>query len=206
VKEIRWSQREVRVVSKGTETVVDAAVVAVPASVTGAIAFDPPLPDAKVDALRSVCYGQAAKLFVGLRTPVPPSATLSVQDRFWCYTQLGAGGEPLRFVTAFAGTREALEALDVAGGEERWLHALAQLRPDLDLDPGTALLSTWHEDPWVGGAYSARSVASPLDTSQLARPVGALAFAGEHTAGEWHALMEGAIRSGRRAAHDLLSR
>jgi monoamine oxidase len=40
----------------------------------------------------------------------------------------------------------------------------------------------------------------------LARPLGALAFAGEHTAGAFHGLMEGALRSGVRAAEDVLSR
>jgi monoamine oxidase len=36
--------------------------------------------------------------------------------------------------------------------------------------------------------------------------VGPLAFAGEHTAGAvWHGNMEGAVRSGRRAAADVLS-
>ena len=33
--------------------------------------------------------------------------------------------------------------------------------------------------------------------------MGPLHFAGEHTAGEWHALMEGALRSGYRAAAEL---
>jgi len=33
--------------------------------------------------------------------------------------------------------------------------------------------------------------------------VGRLAFAGEHTAGHWHGLMEGALRSGERAAADV---
>ena len=39
-----------------------------------------------------------------------------------------------------------------------------------------------------------------MDDEALAAPVGPIHFAGEHTAGEWHALMEGALRSGRRAA------
>jgi monoamine oxidase len=65
------------------------------------------------------------------------------------------------------------------------------------------VLWTWHDDPWVRGAYSACSIASPLEAEALAEPVGPLAFAGEHTAGEWHALMEGALRSGVRAADDL---
>ena len=92
-----------------------------------------------------------------------------------------------------------------AAGPERWLESLARLRPDLDLDVGTdAVLSTWADDRWVHGAYSARSASVPLDTEALRRPVGPLFFAGEHTAGAWHGLMEGALRSGERAAQELL--
>jgi monoamine oxidase len=43
-----------------------------------------------------------------------------------------------------------------------------------------------------------------MDTAELARPLRSLAFASEHTGGEWHGLMEGALRSGWRAARDLL--
>jgi len=39
----------------------------------------------------------------------------------------------------------------------------------------------------------------------LAAPVGTLHFAGEHTAGAWRALMEGALRSGIRAADEVLT-
>jgi monoamine oxidase len=45
-----------------------------------------------------------------------------------------------------------------------------------------------------------------MDDEALAAPVGRLAFAGEHTAGEWHGLMEGALRSGQRAARELMDR
>jgi monoamine oxidase len=58
----------------------------------------------------------------------------------------------------------------------------------------------------VRAARAPRSVASPLEDAALAEPVGPLAFAGEHTAGEWHALMEGALRSGLRAADDVARR
>jgi monoamine oxidase len=66
------------------------------------------------------------------------------------------------------------------------------------------LLSTWADDPWVRGAYSATSATVPLDREALSGPVGPLAFAGEHTAGGWHGLMEGALRSGIRAAQQVL--
>ena len=42
-------------------------------------------------------------------------------------------------------------------------------------------------------------------TDALARRTGPIAFAGEHTAGPFAALMEGAVRSGRRAARSLLA-
>ena len=50
------------------------------------------------------------------------------------------------------------------------------------------------------GSYSARGLSSPLRDDDLVKPIGPPYFAGEHTAGEWHGLMEGALRSGRRAA------
>ena len=78
------------------------------------------------------------------------------------------------------------------------------MRPDLELDAERVLLSTWADDPWARGAYSAQSATSRLDAGTPARPVGPLSFAGEHTAGAWHGLMEGALRSGERAAQELL--
>jgi monoamine oxidase len=201
---VAWRADEVRVLADGREEVADAAVIGVPASVLDSIRFDPPLPVEKADAFARVRYGQAAKLFVALNAPAAPSETLSVPDLFWCYTQLGADGNPLPYVAAFAGSPVAMHALAVESGPDRWLEALARVRPDLDLDPSTTLLSTWGDDPWVRGAYSARSATSPMDTDALARPVGSLYFAGEHTAGKWHGLMEGALRSGVRAAQQLL--
>jgi monoamine oxidase len=202
---VTWSHTEAKVIAgDGPEVVADAAVLAVPATVLSSILFEPPLPPDKVAALTGVRYGQAAKLFVPLNRPVPPSATLSVPERFWCYTQLGADGEPLPFVAAFAGTPDALDALEVGRGPDRWLASLERLRPDLELDLGGAAISTWADDRWARAAYSARSAASPMDTDALVRSVGALRFAGEHTAGEWHGLMEGALRSGVRAAQQLL--
>jgi monoamine oxidase len=205
VRAISWSDRNVTVRSTGAgDSGADAAIIAVPASVIEEIEFEPPLPDEKRTAHRSVRYGQAAKLFAPLRAPAPPSATLSVPGRWWCYTQLGADGEPLPFVAAFAGSPRAIEALDVGNGPGCWLDALQQLRPELELERVEAMLSTWEQDRWVRGAYSARSASGSILDPELTRALGPLVFAGEHTAGKWHGLMEGALRSGVRAARQLL--
>ena len=55
------------------------------------------------------------------------------------------------------------------------------------------------------GAYAAWDNRSWDRMAQFSRTVGRLAFAGEHTAGpEHHGTMEGALRSGVRAAAQVL--
>ena len=204
VRRLRWHEEGVSASTDSGELAARAAVIAIPTAPLADIEFEPALRGPTAEALDSVRYGQNAKLFVGLRAPSPPSAIMSVRRRFWSYTQLDPRGEPAPFVTAYAGTAAAVQALadpEALGG---WIEELAALRPDLELDPQVALLSTWHDDPWVRGSYSARSVSSPLRDAELSTPLGPLFFAGEHTAGDWHGLMEGALRSGERAAGQLL--
>ena len=205
VTRIAWHAGGVTVATPDGTTDADAAVVAVPARVLEDIAFDPPLP-AEKDTTR-LRYGHAAKLFVALAEPAPPSATLSVPGRFWCYTQLLPDGEPHPVVGALAGSAEALQALAVDRGPERWVDALAELRPDLRLDRSRVMLATWHDVPRIRALQVAASVAAPPDVDALRRSVGPLAFAGEHLGGAtWHGTMEGAVRSGRDAARELLAR
>jgi monoamine oxidase len=200
---VSHSNSGVAVSIPGGRLEADAAVVAVPGSVVDDIDFSPTLPAGKRS--ESLRFGHAAKLFVALRRPVPPSAVMSVPDIYWCWTQLGPSGEPLPIIGAFAGSWQALDHLDVDSGPERWLEKLGQLRPDVELDTSRVLLATWHDQPSFRAMVVARSVSAPVDDDELARPVGRLAFAGEHTAGiEWHGTMEGAVRSGQRAAREVI--
>lgn len=202
VERVAQSPDGVRLTAAGAEVEADACVVAVPASVLDRIAFDPPLPAEVAEALRAVRYGHAAKLFVPLRGSAPPGAVMSVPDRYWTWTATGDAGQVQPVVSAFAGSRDALDRLGVARGPECWLHLLGDLRGDLELDRSGAVLSTWADDPWARAAYSTSP--PPRLAELFARPAGRLAFAGEHLGGEFAALMEGAIRSGRRAARALL--
>jgi monoamine oxidase len=182
------------------EVECDVAVVAVPAPAAMRIAFEPALPAWKADANRGVVYGDAAKLAVPLRTPAPPSSVLSVPEHFWTWTARGPDGEVVPLVAAFAGSAPAVEALAVSAGPARYIERVRALRPDLDLDEANAVLAAWPE-----GAYSAREPGRAADLDErLERPVGRIAFAGEHTERDWYSTMEGAVRSGRRAAGDLL--
>jgi monoamine oxidase len=202
--EVRWSDDVVGVQTRdGHRSEADACVIAIPATVFDRISFSPRLPPAKRQAVAAVRFGHAAKLFVPLAEPVPPLAVMNVPQRWWCWTATGDGGRPLAVVSCFAGSPGALARLEVEAGPGRWLEQLAQLRPELALETDGAVLSTWDDDPWVRGAYS---VSPPEQASAaLAEPAGRLVFAGEHTAGRWNGLMEGAIRSGHRAAAQLAS-
>jgi monoamine oxidase len=198
VSRVAWSGQGVTVRAGGDEVTADACVIATPAPHALELEWDPPLPDWKREALSGVRYGQAAKLFLPLAAAAPPSQTLSVPLRFWTWTQ-----SETPVASSFAGSPSALESLEVDRGPEKWAEAVRSLRPDLAYADAPPILSTWHDDEWARGAYSARTLSSPLDDDALARPVGAVTFAGEHTAGRWHALMEGALRSGRRAAAEV---
>jgi monoamine oxidase len=203
---VEWSAGGVRVRAAGDWASADACVVAVPAAVLGQIRFDPPLPAWKAEALDRVVYGDAAKLVVPLAGPAPPSAVLSVREGFWTWTAKGGTGQVQPVVSALAASAPVLERLRVHYGPARWLERIRALRPDLDLEEDGAILATWSDDRWSRGAYSTRPAdARPEDDELLARPVGPFHFAGEHTAGPWAGLMEGALRSGLRAAAEIAS-
>ena len=199
---VSWGEQGVTVRTERGAVEGTAAVVAVPAPLLDVIAFDPPLPRERRDAVARLGYGHAAKLFVPLRERPEPSAVLSVPERYWTWT--ARAGEAVQPVAhAFAGSPSGLEALGVSEGPERWVGSLARLRPDLDLAPAGALLSTWSDDPWARGAYSVHTPGG--NDPALAERDGPLVFAGEYTAGPFAGLMEGALRSGARAAEQLLA-
>jgi monoamine oxidase len=203
VTAVEWSEAGVRVQTASGEIEAEACVVTVPASVLHRISFSPPLPERNADAFAGVAYGQAAKLAVPLRGTAPASAVLSVPDLYWTWTATRGAAEADPVVGCFAGSEAALDQLAVREGPAIWLARVRELRPDLDLDEGGAVLTTWHDDPWARCAYSSRAAGQPRDDDALQEPVGPLHFAGEHTAGDLFGLMEGAIRSGQRAADEL---
>lgn len=200
VESVAWDARGVRVATAAGEVAGDAAIIALPAAVLKTLPFDPPLPAEKREALGRLPIATAAKLFVPLaEVPDEPFATLSVPERYWAWTALGADGRVTPVVNCFAGSAAALRRLEVEDGPDTWIASLRRLRPDLALADG-AVLSTW-SDPWARGVYAATSPGMHRgDDELIARGEGRLVFCGEHTGGEHAGMMEGALRSGLRAA------
>ena len=190
----------VRVVADGADVTGDAAVLTVPLAVLRELPVDG-VSDAVRDAWRRTGVGHNAKLHVPLRAVPAVSAVQSVSQRFWTWTATDGTGEVQPVLHCFGGTESGLAALDAYGGPDTWASAAAALRPDLDLATDRAMVSTWNDDPWAQMSYAAATVdAQPGDADLLAAPVGRVHIAGEHTAGDWAGLMEGALRSGVRVA------
>jgi monoamine oxidase len=196
----------VRVLTGDGEVAGDAVIVAVPMAVLRDLPFSPAFPQIRREAWWRAGLAHNAELHIPLTRPAGTSAVQSVPERFWTWTATDGSGQVQPVVHAFAGTQAGLAALAVADGPARWASRVAALRPELSMDPGRALLTTWNDDPWAGESYSALTVeVADGDDELLAAPLGRVHIAGEHTAGAWSGLMEGALRSGARAANELLT-
>lgn len=189
----------------GVEVTGAAAVVALPVRITAHLRFDPFLPDDLAIALRELPMGAASKFAIPVDPAPPLRAVQSAELPFWCWVANGDDHVPRRCLAAFAGSDLAEEALGTDAGEPGpWLERLLTLNPDLT-PAGAPVMKSWALDPLAMGAYAAWDNRSWDSMEEFERTVGRLAFAGEHTAGhEHHGTMEGALRSGVRAAAQVL--
>jgi len=206
VRSVEHDQDGVRVLTDDGEVTGDAAILAVPMAVLRVLPFSPEIPRTCRSAWQRAGLAHNAKLHLPLTRPAAAWAVQSVPDRFWTWTAADGSGQVQPVLHAFGGTEEGLAALGVAEGPAAWASRAAALRPELSADPSRAMLTTWNDDPWAGESYSALTVAvSDADDELIAAPLGRIHFAGEHTAGAWAGLMEGALRSGARAASEVLA-
>ena len=184
----------------------DAAVIAVPMAVLRRLPIAPDVPGRQRAAWERSGLAHNAKLHMPLNRVPAASAVQSVPGRFWTWTASDMTAQVQPVLHAFAGTEQGLSALAVADGPATWAARAVALCPELDTDPARAVLTTWNDDPWAGESYTADTLtAAPGDPDILAAPAGRIYFAGEHTAGHWAGLMEGALRSGQRAAGEVLA-
>lgn len=184
----------------------DAVVVAFPLSIVRdpyAVAL--PLPEWKTTALNRVLQGDAAKLHLPLRSAPATSAVMSTNGRFWTWTAADNSGSITPVLNSFMGSPGAL---DRAAGEEKdfgaWISHARDIRPDLDFSEGEAVVTVWRNDPLARGGYAAFAPGGGKEDSEmLERPVGNIFFAGEYADPDFTGLMEGALRSGERAAERI---
>jgi monoamine oxidase len=176
-----------------------AAVIALPLPIVRVLPIEPPLPADVGRALDALRMGTAAKLVFALGDEPGLATRQSLEGPFWWWTALGEGGRPRRCVTSFAATPTTQTEFS-DGGVRTWVERLLALDPSIRPEHEVRAVP-WGSARLAGGAYSAIPPGAPRLLGALERPFGRVVLAGEHTAGiRWHGTLEGALRSGRRAA------
>lgn len=186
----------------GSALDADAAVISVPFPVLGQLELGFELLPAQRLALEHRFMGVAAKLAVPLSAVDDDPALANAEHTWWSWRSMSIDGEHrIPALSSFAGGPAALDALGVTAGPEGWVRALREMRPELVLD-GEVMLTTWADDPWTQGAYTAPGLAwTAADADAFELPSGRVAIAGEHTGLEQS--LSGAVASGYRAAAAL---
>jgi monoamine oxidase len=220
VQAIDWQQTPVKVVAvnpqrQTIELTADQVVITVPLSLLQqqAIAFTPPLPQSKVQAIQSLSMGAAIKLQLAFSQPFwQPDLSLFVGlgaiPVWWAPGYQRPGFPPV--LTAFVGGQSALalNAVSEAEALEVGLSDLCRLfgnhAPRQRFDKGRRI--SWLDDPWARGGYSFVTPGAFGSRHVLAQPLAnRLFFAGEATVTDSNpATVHGAIETGQRAAREIL--
>ena len=179
-------------------------ILALPAAVVREAPFVDVLPDAVAATLGQFGIAQAAKIFIPLTGETTPGAHLDVHRDYWVWAANGIGGALRPVVCGFVGSQVMIDCMDVEHGAATWAGRVSEVRPDVPLDLAAAEAQTWHDDPYARGVYTAIPPGARPDMGLLRRQHGPLLLAGEYTDDVWPGYMEGAVRSGHRAAALLI--
>lgn len=194
----------------GSTIDADAAVIAAPLPILRELELGFALRPEQQTALDNRFMGVAAKLGVPLRRVDDDIALQNPDHTWWSWRSMSLDGEHrIDALSCFAGGPFALADLNLEGGtaagatNATWLAKLQAMRPELEL-AGDALLTTWADDPWTRGSYTAPGLGwTAADADVFERPVGRVAIAGEHTG--LAQSLSGAVDSGYRAARAITS-
>jgi len=218
-----WTHRStsgVRVrCSNGTVWSAPHVIVAMAPLAAANIVFDPPLPDRKMCALRSLPMAAAAKVIVLYRTPFwihedPSWAANAKLAHFTTY------GPVYNIFHTEVGGLPGLVGLIVGDSARQWTKLPADERrrvvleqyrqvyqSDEALAPEAYIDNEWQSDQWALGCYGGVAPIGYLtDCGPFLRvATDRVLWAGTETATEWVGYFEGALVSGERAATDVLA-
>ena len=211
VSRVRWDEVGTSLTTPDGEERFDAAIVTLPLGVLkrDAVEFDPPLPEAKRDAIARLNAGHISKVILKLdQVYWPPDLTFMwtpLDTQLWWRPGQGQPNEE-PVLTAFFGGRDAAALEDASEGD-----AIEAATRDLERILGRSLAehvlagryAAWGAEEFTRMGYSSVPPGGLGLRAALAEPIGALHFAGEATNVERPATVHGAIESGRRAAEEL---
>jgi monoamine oxidase len=214
VRRVEHSDTGVVVHADGERVSGRRAIVAVPPTLAGRIAYDPPLPGHRDQMTQRIPQGTVIK-------------TMSVYDRpFWREDGLsgmalsdvgpakltfdnsppdGSPGVLLGFLEGERARR--LGRLDPAERRRKVVDGLARLFGPRAARPERYIERSWADEEWTRGCYGCYFPPGGWTSygDALRTPIGPLHWAGAETGTRWSGYMDGAVQSGERAAREVLA-
>lgn len=198
----------------GTQKVetAEAVVLALPFSTLRDVEIDAPLSAAKKHAIAKLHYGAGSKLCVGFTgkpwRALDSSGTVLSDSAFpYCWDETRMQDTENGVITFFTGGYDGrvLAQVDLNIQRAGLLEVLNRVFPGVRAAARAEnVLVTWADEPFAKGGYAlyAPGQVTTMRGCEGERE-GKLFFAGEHTSLEAQGFMEGAVRSGVRAAREI---
>lgn len=212
VRRIEWSDELVTVTTDSGSVTGRRVLVAVPPTLVSRIDFQPPLPRLRHQQLQHLSFGLVIKVHAVYERPFWRDAGLSgtafgprqlVHEAYDNTNYEDERGTLVGFVSDLRA--DEVFKLDAAERRRLILASLADYFGDEALDPVVYYESDWGSEEWTRGAYAAS-----YDVGGLSRygamgreSVGPISWACSDIAGAGYQHVDGAIRSGWRAAAEI---
>jgi monoamine oxidase len=214
VRRIDQSAGGVRVESDKLTVTAKRAIVAIPPTLAGRIDYHPALPAGRDQLTQRLGQGTLTKVTVVYDTPFWRAKGLSgtatsadglVAATFDDSPESGRPGVLLGFIGG--DSARVYEGMSPAAGRAAVLDELAAL-----FGPEASSPTAYHDTRWTNERYTRGcpvAIAGPGTLlaygEKLRPPVGRVHWAGTETSGYWNGYMDGAVRSGERAAAEVLA-
>lgn len=190
------------------------AIVAIPPTLAGRVAYDPPLPARRDQLTQRMPQGTVIKTMAIYETPfwraegLSGQATSDVGPSRVVFDNSPPDGSP-GVLLGFLEGRLAREwgARPAQERREAVLAGHARLFGERAARPERFLERVWADEEWTRGCYGCLMVPGGWTEygGALREPVGRLHWAGAETATVWNGYMDGAVSSGERACAESLS-
>jgi putrescine oxidase len=213
-RDIRWSEGGVEIEAEPARVRARAAIVAVPPNLVGAIRFRPALPAWRLRMEQALSQGSINKVLAVYEQPFWRQEGLSGQGfaPYELVRELYDNSPPSASVgvlTTFLAGENAERAgrIGAAARRQAVLEGMAKYVGSRALAPIDYIETEWSAQEWTRGAYGTSFGVGGLSRfgEDLRRSIGPIHWACTDIAGVGHIHMEGAIRSGERAARDCLA-